>query len=43
MYDMDVPAINGKLNDCRAYKLLSNPAIELWFLDTVSKSVSELR
>ena len=32
MYDMDVPAINGKLNDCRAYKLLSNPAIELWFL-----------
>lgn len=22
MYDMDVPAINGKLNDCRAYKLL---------------------
>lgn len=32
MYDMDVPAINEKLNDCRAYKLLSNPAIELWFL-----------
>ncbi len=32
MYDMDVPTINEKLNDCRAYKLLSNPAIELWFL-----------
>ena len=32
MYDMDVPAIPGKLSDCRTYKLLSNPAIELWFL-----------
>ena len=27
MYDMDVPAVNARIKDCRAYKLLSNPAI----------------
>ena len=32
MYDMDVPAVNERIKDCRAYKLLSNPAIEFWFL-----------
>ncbi len=32
MYDMDVPAINEKLKECRAFKLLSNPTIEFWFL-----------
>ena len=28
MYDMDVPVVNERIKDCRAYKLLSNPAIE---------------
>lgn len=32
MYDMDVPVVNERIKDCRAYKLLSNPAIEFWFL-----------
>lgn len=32
MYDMDVPEVNKRLMDCRAYKLLSNPTIEYWFL-----------
>lgn len=32
MYDMDVPAVNEKLKECCAYKLFSNPTIELWFL-----------
>lgn len=32
MYDMDVPAVNERLLNCNAYKMLSNPAIELWFL-----------
>lgn len=32
MYDMDVPAINDKLNECHAFKILSNPTIEFWFL-----------
>ena len=32
MYDMDVPVVNERIKDCRAYKLLSNQAIEFWFL-----------
>lgn len=32
MYDMDVPAINAKIEKCRATKLLSNPCFELWLL-----------
>ena len=32
MYDMDVPEVNARLERCRAFKLLSNPSIELWFL-----------
>ena len=28
MYNMDVPAVNERIKDCRAYKLLSNQAIE---------------
>lgn len=32
MYDMDVPSVNERLMKCNAYKMLSNPTIELWFL-----------
>ena len=32
MYDMDVPEVDARLERCRAFKLLSNPSIELWFL-----------
>lgn len=32
MYDMDVPVVNERLMKCNAYKMLSNPTIELWFL-----------
>lgn len=32
MYDMDVPAINEKLQRCKAILLLSNPCFELWIL-----------
>lgn len=32
MYDMDVPAINGKLMACKAELLLSNPCFEIWLL-----------
>ena len=32
IYDMDVPAINEKLQACNASLLLSNPCFELWLL-----------
>lgn len=32
MYDMDIPSVNERLMKCNAYKMLSNPSIELWFL-----------
>lgn len=32
MYDMDVQAINDKLQRCKAEMLLSNPCFELWLL-----------
>lgn len=32
MYDMDVPAINEKIQKCKATPLLSNPCFELWLL-----------
>ena len=32
MYDMDVPAVNEKLQACKAELLLSNPCFELWLL-----------
>lgn len=32
MYDMDVPAVNEKLQACKADLLLSNPCFELWLL-----------
>lgn len=32
MYDMDVVEVNKRLLDCKAFRLLSNPAVELWFL-----------
>ncbi|MBQ6647304.1 MAG: RloB domain-containing protein [Muribaculaceae bacterium] len=32
MYDMDVPAINEKLRNCKAEMLLSNPCFEIWLL-----------
>ena len=32
MYDMDVPAVNEKLLNCKANLLLSNPCFELWLL-----------
>ena len=32
MYDMDVPSINEKLQECKAELLLSNPCFELWLL-----------
>lgn len=32
MYDMDVPAINKKIKECTAEKLLSNPCFEIWLL-----------
>lgn len=32
MYDMDVQAINEKLQKCKAKMLLSNPCFEIWLL-----------
>ena len=32
MYDMDVQAINQKLQKCKAEMLLSNPCFEIWLL-----------
>lgn len=32
MYDMDVQAINEKLQKCKAEMLLSNPCFEIWLL-----------
>ena len=32
MYDMDVKAINKKLQECKAEMLLSNPCFEIWLL-----------
>lgn len=32
MYDMDVQAINKKLQECKAEMLLSNPCFEIWLL-----------
>jgi hypothetical protein len=32
MYDMDVQAINEKLQRCKAEMLLSNPCFEIWLL-----------
>jgi len=32
MYDMDVPEVNKRLMGCQAFRLLSNPTIEYWFL-----------
>ena len=32
LYDMDVSAINKKIEQTSAIKLLSNPCIELWFM-----------
>lgn len=32
MYDMDVPAVNDKIERCEAGRLLSNPCFELWLL-----------
>lgn len=32
MYDLDVSAVNSKLNKISATRLLSNPCIELWFI-----------
>lgn len=32
MYDMDVQAINKKMQECKAEMLLSNPCFEIWLL-----------
>ena len=32
MYDMDVQAINEKLQKCKAEMLLSNPCFEIWLV-----------
>lgn len=45
MYDMDVADVSKRLLDCRAFKLLSNPSVELWFLlhakDKVAPATSD--
>lgn len=42
VYDMDVQSINGKLIECKANLLLSNPCFELWLLLHAKEQVSKI-
>ncbi len=42
MYDLDIKAVNKKLESCKAEWLCSNPCVELWFLLHSKAQTAEL-